>query len=66
MHDLDIKLPSPLEPQFLTLSIWNEKLEDSSLVNHLILIFKCYIYIRKNDGNKQNILMGGGGGYRRF
>ena len=46
LSDLDIKLPSPLEPQFLTLGICNEKLEDSSLVNHLILIFKCYFYLK--------------------
>ena len=55
LSDLDIKLPSPLEPQLLSLCIWNEKLQDSSLVNHLILIFKRYIYLKKNDGNKRNI-----------
>ena len=55
LSDLDIKLPLPLEPQFLILGIWNEKLENSSLVNHLILIFKCYIYLKKNDGNNRNI-----------
>ena len=32
LSDLDIKLPLPLEPQFLILGIWNEKLENSSLV----------------------------------
>ena len=52
LSDLDIKLPSPLKPQFFILGIWNEKLEDSS---HLILIFKRYIYLSKNDGNKRNI-----------
>ena len=55
LSDLDIKLPSPLEPQFLTLGIWNEKLEDSSLVNYLILIFKRYFYLKKNDGSKRYI-----------
>ena len=55
LSDLDIKLPLPLEPQFLILGIWNEKLENSSLVNHLILIFKRYIYLKKNDGNNRNI-----------
>ena len=55
LSDLDIKLLSPLEPQFLILGIWNERLEDSSLVSLLILIFKRYIYVKKNDRNKQNI-----------
>ena len=55
LSDLDIKLPLPLEPQFLILGIWNEKLENSSLVNHLILIFKRYIYLKKIDGNNRNI-----------
>ena len=55
LSDLDIKLLFPLEPQFLILGIWNEKLENSSLVNHLILILKCYIYFKKNDRNNQNI-----------
>ena len=55
LSDLDIKLPLPLEPQFLILGIWNEKLENSSRVNHLILIFKRYIYLKKNDGNNRNI-----------
>ena len=55
LSDLDIKLLSPLGPQILILGKWNKKLEDTSLVNHLILIFKNYIYLKKNDGNKQNI-----------
>ena len=55
LFDLDIKLPLPLEPQFLILGTWNEQLKNSSLMNHLILIFKRYIYLKKNDGNNRNI-----------
>ena len=43
----NITLPSNLVPQVVTLGVWDEKMQD---VNHLILIFKRYIYLKRKDG----------------
>ena len=46
----DITLPSNLVPQVVTFVVWNEKMQDLTLVNHLIMIFKCYTYLNRKDG----------------
>ena len=39
-------LPSNLEPQTAILGLWNEPIHD---LNHIILMFKCYIYLEKKE-----------------
>ena len=46
----NIILPSNLVPQVVILRVWDEKMQDLTLVNHLILIFKRYIYLKRKDG----------------
>ena len=43
----NITLPSNLVPQVVILSVWDEKMQNLTLVNHLTLIFKRYIYLRE-------------------
>ena len=45
----NIILPLNLVPQVVILGVWDEKMQDLTLVNHLILIFKCYIYLKRKD-----------------
>ena len=42
-------LPSNLEPQKALLGLWNEPMQDLTLINHLILMFKHYIYPKKKE-----------------
>ena len=42
-------LPSNLEPQTAILVLWNEPMQDLTLINHVILMFKRYIYFRKKE-----------------
>ena len=46
----NITLPSNLVPQVVILGVLGEKMQDLILVNHLILIFKRYIYLKRKDG----------------
>ena len=46
----NIILPSNLVPQVAILGLWDEKMQNLTLVNHLILIFKRYIYLKRKDG----------------
>ena len=41
----NIILPSNLVPQLVILGVWDAKMQD-----HLILIFKRYIYLKRKDG----------------
>ena len=40
-----------LEPQMIILGIWNDDKPDKILINHMILLFKRYIYLKKEDQN---------------
>ena len=42
-------LPSNLEPQTAILGLWNEPMQDLTLINHMILMFKRYIYLEKKE-----------------
>ena len=44
----------PLVPEVVILGIWNRKTPDFILINHIILMFKRYIYITKH-GQTSNI-----------
>ena len=44
------QLPSNLVPQVMILDVWDEKMQDLTLVNYVILIFKRYIYLKRKDG----------------
>ena len=46
----NITLPSNLVPQVVILGVWDEKMQELALVNHLFLIFKRYIYLKRKDG----------------
>ena len=42
-------LPSNLEPQTAIHGLWNEPIQDLTLINHIILMFKLYIYLKKKE-----------------
>ena len=42
--------PPNLVPQVVILGVWDGKIQNLTLVNHLILIFKHYIYLKRKDG----------------
>ena len=42
--------PPNLVPQVVILGVWDGKIQNLTLVNHLILIFKRYIYLKRKDG----------------
>ena len=42
-------LPSNLEPQTATLGLWNELIQDLTLISHIILMFEHYIYLKKKE-----------------
>ena len=46
----NIILPPNLVPQVVILGVWDGKIQNLTLVNHLILIFKRYIYLKRKDG----------------
>ena len=46
----NIILPSNLVSQVVILGVWDEKMQNLTLVNHLFLIFKRYIYLKRKDG----------------
>ena len=45
----NILLNSNLDPQYCMLGMYREKLQDQVIVNHLIVLFKRYIYLKKGD-----------------
>ena len=45
----NVMLPSNLEPQTTILGLWNEPMQDLILINHVILMFKRYIYLKKKE-----------------
>ena len=46
----NVILPPSFVPQVVILGVWDEKMQDLTLVNHVILIFKRYIYLNRKDG----------------
>ena len=59
-HQLQTWFPVPkklsdLEPQPILLGIWRENNSDYTLINHIILLFKRYIYLTKNHQNSLNL-----------
>ena len=40
-----------LEPQMIILGIWHDDQPDKILINHMILLFKHYVYLKKEDQN---------------
>ena len=49
LADQNVMLPSNLEPQTAILGLWNEPMQDLTLLNHVILISKRYIYFKKKE-----------------
>ena len=45
----NIMLPFNPEPQAAMLGLWNELMQDLTLINHFILMFKRYIYLEKKE-----------------
>ena len=45
----NVMLLPNLEPQTAMLSLWNKPIPDLTLINHVILTFKCYIYLKKKE-----------------
>ena len=50
-----ILLPECMDPQTIILGAWNAKTPDFVIINHIILLFKCYIYVKRQDNNCINI-----------
>ena len=40
-----------LKPQMIILGIWDDDKPGKVLINHMILLFKRYIYLKKEDQN---------------
>ena len=51
----NILLTSYLDPQYCILGMYRQELQDQVIVNHLILLFKRYIYLKKGDKNAPNL-----------
>ena len=49
LADQNVMLPSNLEPQTAILGSWNEPIQDLTLINHIILMFKRYIYLKRKE-----------------
>ena len=45
----NISLASNLDPHYCILGIYREELQDQVNVNHMILLFKYYIYLKRGD-----------------
>ena len=59
-HQLQTWFPGPkklpdLEPQPILLGMWRESNSDYTLINHIILLFKRYIYLSKNHQNSLHL-----------
>ena len=59
-HQLQTWFPGPkklpdLEPQPILLGMWRENSSDYTLINHIILLFKRYIYLSKNHQNSLHL-----------
>ena len=44
-----------LGPQLIILGIWDDNKPDNILINHMILLFKHYIYLKKEDQNGSSL-----------
>ena len=44
-----------IDPQIIIFGAWNLKTPDFILINHMILLFKRYIYLRRQDRRGPNI-----------
>ena len=53
----NVMLPSNLEPQPAILSLWNEPVQDLTLINHAILMSKRYIYLKKKETTDPTFLV---------
>ena len=51
----NIWLTSDLDPQYCILGKNRENLQDQVIVNHLILLFKRYVYLKKGDKIAPNL-----------
>ena len=51
----NILLTSDLDPQYYILGMYREELQDQVIVNHLILLFKHYIFLKKGDITAPNL-----------
>ena len=51
----NILLTFDLDPQYCILGMYRETLQDQVIKNHLILLFKLYIYLKKGDKIAPNL-----------
>ena len=51
----DISLASDLDPHYCILGMYREELQDQVIVNHVILSFKRYIYLKRGDKTAPNL-----------
>ena len=47
MHEV-ISFPI-LEPKTVILGLWSEKTSNYILINHIVLLFKCYIFLKRKE-----------------
>ena len=45
-----------INPQTIIFGAWNINMADFILINHMILLFKRYIYLRRQDRHGPNII----------
>ena len=51
----NISLASDLDPHYCILGMYREELQDQVIVNHMILLVKCYIYLKRGDKAVPNL-----------
>ena len=51
----DISLSFDLDPHYCILGMYREELQDQVIVNHVILLFKRYIYLKRGDKTAPNL-----------
>ena len=55
MSDISLFGKTDIDPQTIIFGAWNLNMPDFILINHMILLFKRYIYLRRQDRHGPNI-----------
>ena len=55
MSDISLFGKIDINPQTIIFGAWNLNTPDFILINHMILLFKRYIYLRRQDRHGPNI-----------
>ena len=56
MPDISLFDNTDIDPQTIIFGVWNINTVDFILINHRILLFEIYIYLRRQDTHGSNII----------